>query len=92
MGEASNGKRAQLTSNGAHEHYESRLEISLEGEQLAAVDGWRFANRIDSREEALQELVRIGLLSEIGRVYRLVAGLGYDGEPEASDEIEFRQG
>jgi hypothetical protein len=49
--------------------------IVLTGEQAAAVEGWRVANHIDSQSEALRELVRIGLLSEIGRIYRMISGV-----------------
>jgi hypothetical protein len=56
-----------------------RVDVVLTGEQAAAVEGWRVANRIGSQPEAVKELVRIGLLSEIGRVYRMIAG-NRDGE------------
>lgn len=49
------------------------VSVVLQGEQAAAVEGWRVANRIDSQPEAVRELVRIGLLSEIGRIYRMIA-------------------
>lgn len=51
-----------------------RVEVTLTEEQFAALEGWRSANRVGDRSEAVRELVRIGLLSEIGRVYRLIAG------------------
>lgn len=60
-----------------------RIEVVLNDEQFAALEGWRFANRVADRSEAVRELVRLGLLAEIGRVYRLVAGTDFgDGADE----------
>lgn len=56
-------------------------EVRLSEEELAAVEGWRQANMFASRADALRELVRLGLLSEIGRIYR--AATGGDGERSA---------
>jgi hypothetical protein len=56
------------------------VSVVLTGEQAAAVEGWRVANRIDSRPDAVRELVRIGLLSEIGRIYRMISGIQDDDE------------
>lgn len=47
--------------------------VALNDEQLAAVEGWRMAHGIASQSEALSELVRIGLLSEIAKIFRLVS-------------------
>lgn len=57
-----------------------RIEVVLNEEQFAALEGWRFANRVADRSEAARELVRLGLLAEIARVYRLVAGAAEFGE------------
>ncbi|WP_187972595.1 hypothetical protein [Aquibium microcysteis] len=57
-----------------------RIELMLDEEQFAALEGWRYANRVADRSEAARELVRLGLLSEIARVYRLVAGAADFGE------------
>ena len=46
--------------------------IDLDNEVLAALEGWRAANLVQSRSEAARELVRIGLLSEIAKVQKLV--------------------
>ncbi|MEM7055985.1 MAG: hypothetical protein AAF557_00215 [Pseudomonadota bacterium] len=47
-----------------------RIEVPLTEEELAAVVGWQKANDLASRETAVRQLVRLGLLSEIGRVFR----------------------
>ena len=47
-----------------------RIEVPLSEEELAAVEGWQKANDLASRETAVRQLVRLGLLSEIGRIYR----------------------
>ena len=57
-----------------HDSTYSHEFIRLSTEELAAVEGWRRANMLDSRADALRELVRLGLLSEIGRIYRAVTG------------------
>lgn len=56
------------------------VEVTLTDEQFAAVEGWRAANRVRDRSDAVRELVRIGLLSEIARVYRMVASVRDDGD------------
>ena len=43
-------------------------------EVLAAVEGWRQAHGMRDRSEAMSELVILGLMSEIGRIYRLATG------------------
>lgn len=48
-----------------------KVVVTLTDEQLAAAEGWRSARGIPERSEALGELIRLGLLSEISRVYRL---------------------
>ncbi|MDN2581109.1 hypothetical protein [Aquibium sp. ELW1220] len=64
-----------------------RIEVVLNEEQFAALEGWRYANRVADRSEAARELVRLGLLAEIARVYRLVAGAAEFGEA-AEDGFE----
>ena len=46
--------------------------VTLNHEQMAAAEGWRSAHGITDRAEALGELVRLGLLGEIAKIYRLV--------------------
>ena len=41
-----------------------RLQIMLTGEELRAVDDWRFTRRMPSRASAVRELLRRGLLAE----------------------------
>jgi hypothetical protein len=47
--------------------------VTLNNEQLAAVEGWRLAHGIAEQSDALGELVRLGLLSEIAKIFRLVS-------------------
>ncbi len=49
------------------------ITVPLSAEELAAVEGWRLANRFKTRSAAMRQLVRLGLLSEIGRLYQSVA-------------------
>lgn len=44
----------------------------MDDELMAAVEGWRNANGIPEQSDAIGELVRIGLMSEIAKIYRLV--------------------
>jgi hypothetical protein len=41
-----------------------RLQIMLTGEELQAVDDWRFTRRMPSRAAAVRELLRRGLEAE----------------------------
>ncbi|MGY6710532.1 MAG: hypothetical protein ACXIVF_19590 [Rhizobiaceae bacterium] len=78
-----NGGDRHEVSNGRAQS----VQVALNAEQLAAVEGWRAANRIDTREEAVQELVRIGLLSEIARIYRMVSGVREDPDDASEDGL-----
>ncbi len=40
---------------------ETRLQIMLDGEELAAIDDWRFKHRMPSRAAAIRHLIGIGL-------------------------------
>ena len=50
-----------------------RAVVNLTDEQMAAAEGWRLAHGIAESSEALGELIRLGLLSEVAKIYRLVA-------------------
>jgi hypothetical protein len=41
-----------------------RLQIMLTGEELEAVDNWRFTRRMPSRAAAVRELLKRGLAAE----------------------------
>jgi hypothetical protein len=41
-----------------------RLQIMLAGDELAALDDWRFARRMPSRASAVRELLKRGLAAE----------------------------
>ena len=41
-----------------------RLQIMLTGEELKAVDDWRFSARMPSRASAVRELLKRGLAAE----------------------------
>jgi hypothetical protein len=41
-----------------------RLQIMLTGEELQALDNWRFSKRMPSRAAAIRELLKRGLSSE----------------------------
>jgi len=41
-----------------------RLQIMLSEEELAALDDWRYANRMPSRAAAIRDLLRRGLAAE----------------------------
>lgn len=41
-----------------------RLQIMLTGEELSALDDWRFQRRMPSRAAAVRELLKRGLLAE----------------------------
>ncbi|CDZ53059.1 hypothetical protein [Neorhizobium galegae] len=41
---------------------ENRVPMMLSDAELAAIEDWRFANRVPTRSEAIRRLIRIGLL------------------------------
>ncbi len=43
---------------------EQRLQIMLSGEELQAIDDWRFEYRMPTRAAAVRELLRRGLAAE----------------------------
>lgn len=45
---------------------ETRLQIMLDDNELAAIDDWRFRHRMPSRAAAIRELLRRGLAAERG--------------------------
>ena len=60
------------------------IEINLNDEVLAAVEGWRQAHGLADQSEALSDLIVLGLMSEIGRIYRLATGAR-----DPSAEVDF---
>ncbi|WP_416897300.1 MAG: hypothetical protein ACMVY4_17680 [Minwuia sp.] len=38
-----------------------KLQLMLDDLEMAAIDDWRFANRMPSRAAAIRELIRLGL-------------------------------
>ncbi len=40
---------------------ETRLQIMLDEEELAAIDDWRFKQRMPSRAAAIRDLLQLGL-------------------------------
>lgn len=40
---------------------ETRLQIMLDEEELAAIDDWRFSQRMPSRAAAVRHLLRLGM-------------------------------
>jgi hypothetical protein len=43
---------------------ETRLQIMLDDDELAAIDDWRFKQRMPSRASAIRRLLQIGLKVE----------------------------
>lgn len=43
---------------------ETRLQIMLDDNELAAIDEWRFAQHMPSRAAAIRELLKIGLQAQ----------------------------
>jgi hypothetical protein len=40
-----------------------RIQLMLDDDELEAIDGWRFANRLPSRAAAIRELIKRGLMN-----------------------------
>ena len=49
------------------------IAIRLDQEEFAAIEGWRAANNCDTTNQAVRVLLRLGLLSEISKVYESVS-------------------
>jgi hypothetical protein len=60
--------------------------IEVDDELLAAVDGWRHAHGL-RQTEAIGQLIRFGLLSEIAKIYRLVS----DKRPSDRGKVASRK-
>ena len=56
---------------------ETRLQIMLDDAELAAIDDYRFQNRIPSRAAAVRQLLRLGMqaLGVEPRAWQTVSGL-----------------
>lgn len=52
-----------------------QLSLPLDNEELAAVEAWRASNQIASLSDAVRELVRLGLLSEVAKVHSIVSAV-----------------
>ncbi|MFA5898443.1 MAG: ribbon-helix-helix protein, CopG family [Hyphomicrobium sp.] len=64
---------------------ETRLQIMLDDDELAAIDDWRFKQRMPSRAAAIRELLRRGLQAELGANFgrnRRSGDFGVIGEDE----------
>jgi hypothetical protein len=55
------GKMIEKTAKGNDLQRGERLQIMLDGTELAALDDFRFQNRMPSRAAAVRELLRRGL-------------------------------
>jgi len=65
--------RTQAIPSGNGREKRHRVTVALNEEQMAAVEGWRTAHGIADQADALGELVRLALLGEIAKIYRLVS-------------------
>jgi len=43
---------------------EERLQVMLSGEELEAIDTWRFSRKMPSRAAAIRELLRLGIATQ----------------------------
>ncbi|MEM7422753.1 MAG: hypothetical protein AAF334_03465 [Pseudomonadota bacterium] len=48
-----------------------RVQVELGEEEVSAVEGWRRANGFSSFEIAARELIRMGLMTELSRSFRV---------------------
>ncbi len=85
IGKSADGNVVRLPDPSAGRH---RVVVSLTEEQMAAAEGWRLANGIAEQSEALGELIRLGLLSEIAKVYHLVTGDKETDHQEIDDRAD----
>ena len=62
----------------------SQVLVTIDDELLAAVEGWRQAHALD-QPEAIGQLIRLGLLSEIAKIYRLVSDKRHPSDNKVSE-------
>ena len=65
-----------------------RLQIMLDGDELRAVDDFRFSHRVPSRAAAVRELLRRGLAAEgwsLGKAGATSQSYGVLGSPPKSN-------
>lgn len=67
---------------------ETRLQIMLDDEELAAINDWRFQRRMPSRAAAIRELLRRGLRAELGADTNRFKRSGEFGVIRRDDELE----
>ena len=70
---------------------ETRLQIMLDEDELAAIDDWRFSQRMPSRAAAVRRLLRIGLHMEKNPTDPSMRSSDFGvvrnrNDPDASDE------
>ena len=68
-----------------------RLQIMLNGDELKALDDWRFARRMPSRAAAIRELLRRGLAVEgisLETIGRQSASFGVLAEDDADATVK----
>jgi hypothetical protein len=83
--EAAVGSKMSETGRG------ERLQIMLDGSELAALDDWRFARRMPSRAAAVRELLRLGLAAagvDLAAVGRRSKDFGVTSETSAGGDSE----
>ena len=74
---------------------EQRLQIMLTGDELEALDTWRFQRRMPSRAAAIRELLRRGLIAEgfsVAEVGKPSGQFGVTDAAEASSAAVKKRG
>ena len=92
-GRSSSDNRRDYSHSGQSSERRHCVLVKLTDEQMAAAEGWRSAHGISEQSEALTELIRLGLLSEIAKIFRLVsdttpAPVGRMGERVLAADME----
>ena len=60
-----------LMKNAREEKTVITARVELSATEYSAVEAWQQANAVASQSHALRELVRIGLLAEIRKIYEM---------------------
>lgn len=67
------------------------VAASVTDDLIAAVEGWRRAHGLAGQPEALGELVRLGLMSEVAKIYRMVCQDGQSDDPSLDGQRKRRR-
>ncbi|KUO57195.1 MAG: hypothetical protein APF80_04215 [Alphaproteobacteria bacterium BRH_c36] len=71
---------------------ETRLQIMLDEDELAAIDDWRFKHRMPSRAAAVRDLLKLGLQAAKGPTDRSMRSQDFGVSPHRGSDSDDDHG